>query len=58
VRAAEKIKNTKKRWMLEKKESIEEKFANSSYEDQVSAIWFYILFLLCCTYLWLEEKLS
>lgn len=58
VRAADKIKNTKKRWMLEKKESIEEKFANSSYEDQVSAIWFYILFLLCCTYLWLEEKLS
>jgi hypothetical protein len=58
VRAAEKIKNTKKRWMLEKKESIEEKFANSSYEDQISAIWFYILFLLCCTYLWLEEKLS
>lgn len=58
VRAAEKIKNTKKRWMLEKKESIEEKFANSIYEDQISAIWFYILFLLCCTYLWLEEKLS
>jgi hypothetical protein len=58
VRAAEKIKNTKKRWMREKKESIEEKFANSIYEDKVSAIWFYILFLLCCTYLWLEEKLS
>ncbi|WP_291399788.1 hypothetical protein [Daejeonella sp.] len=58
VRAAEKTKNTKKRWMREKKESIEEKFANSIYEDQFSAIWFYILFLLCCTYLWLEEKLS
>jgi hypothetical protein len=58
VRAAEKIKNTKKRWMLEKKDSIKEKFAHSIYEDQVSAIWFYILFLLCCTYLWLEEKLS
>jgi hypothetical protein len=58
VRAAEKIKNTKKRWMREKKESIEEKFANSIYEDKVSAIWFYILFLLCCIYLWLEEKLS
>jgi hypothetical protein len=58
VRAAEKIKNTKKRWMLEKKDSIKEKFANSIYEDQFSAIWFYILFLLCCTYLWLEEKLS
>jgi hypothetical protein len=58
VRAAEKIKNTKKIWMLDKKDNFEEKILNSIVEDQVSGIWFYILFLICCTYLWLEQKLS
>jgi hypothetical protein len=58
VRSSEKLRNTKMRLELADKNIKEEKNLDSIYEYKVSAIWFYILFLLCCTYLWLEEKLS
>jgi hypothetical protein len=58
VKASEKLKNT--RIFIERSEEkiTSEKEAMKVYEDTVPSIWFYILFLLCCTYLWLEVKLS
>lgn len=58
VRASQKLRNTKMNLMFKKENINEEQISNLTYEEQVSSIWFYILFLLCCTYLWLEEKLS
>lgn len=58
VKASEKLKNT--RIFIERSEEkiTSENGALEVYEDSVPSIWFYILFLLCCTYLWLEVKLS
>ena len=58
IKASEKLKNT--RTFSERSEDIiiSEKGTKQMNEDTVPPIWFYILFVLCCTYLWLEVKLS
>lgn len=57
IRAGEKLKNTRK--FIEHAAS--DVTANTglaqTYTDSVPPVWFYILFLLCCTYLWLEAKM-
>lgn len=58
VRASEKIENMKHQLQLFKDVQKKEEIEDSFYEEQISTIWFYFLFLICCTYLWLEEKLS
>lgn len=58
VRASEKLSNTQKTIKEEIRNIKEEKIGNESYEDRVNPFWFYILFLFCCLYLWLEVKLS
>lgn len=58
VKASEKLKNTKVSIERSEENITTEKGAIQVYEDTISPIWFYILFLLCCTYLWLEVKLS
>jgi hypothetical protein len=58
VRASEKLSNTQKSLKEEIRNSEEEKIAHQSYEDRINPFWFYILFLFCCLYLWLEVKLS
>ena len=58
VKASEKLKNTQ--IFIERSEEniTTENGAIEVHEDTIHPIWFYILFLLCCTYLWLEVKLS
>jgi hypothetical protein len=58
VKASEKLKNT--RFLIQRSEENNTTKSGTIqvYEDTVSPIWFYILFVLCCTYLWLEVKLS
>jgi hypothetical protein len=58
VKASEKLKNTRIFIKRSEEKITSEKEAIEVYEDTVPSIWFYILFLLCCTYLWLEVKLS
>ena len=58
VKASEKLKNTKVSIERSSENITTEKGAIQVYEDTILPIWFYILFLLCCTYLWLEVKLS
>jgi hypothetical protein len=58
VRASEKLSDTQKSLKEEIRNSEEEKIAHQSYEDRINPFWFYILFLFCCLYLWLEVKLS
>lgn len=58
VKASEKLKNTKVSIERSAENITTEKGAIQVYEDTISPIWLYILFLFCCTYLWLEVKLS
>jgi hypothetical protein len=58
VKASEKLINTRNFIEQSEEKITSEKEATEVYEDTVPSIWFYILFLLCCTYLWLEVKLS
>lgn len=58
VKVSEKLKNTQISVERSEENITTEKGAIQVYEDTISPIWFYILFLLCCTYLWLEVKLS
>ena len=58
VRASEKISNTQKSFREEISNIKEEKISSLIYEDRINPFWFYILFLFCCLYLWLEVKLS
>jgi hypothetical protein len=57
VKALEKLKNTRIFIERSEKNITTENGAIKVYEDTIHPIWFYILFLLCCTYLWLEVKL-
>jgi hypothetical protein len=56
--ASEKLINTQKSLREEIRDNKEEKIGNLIYEDRINPFWFYILFLFCCLYLWLEVKLS
>ena len=57
VKASEKLKNTQIFIEQSDKNMTTENEAIKVLEDTIHPIWFYILFLLCCTYLWLEVKL-
>jgi hypothetical protein len=58
VKASEKLKNTQNFIEQSAKKITTGNEAVQVYEDTIHPIWFYILFILCCTYLWLEVKLS
>lgn len=58
LRASQKIKNTRKSLGDFNEEFTKEENSIKVREEGVNPIWFYILFLLCCTFLWLEAKLS
>ncbi|SDL74635.1 hypothetical protein SAMN05421813_10211 [Daejeonella rubra] len=58
VKASEKLKNTQISIERSEENITTKNGAIQVYEDTIPPIWFYILFLLCCTYLWLEVKLS
>ena len=57
VKASEKLKNTQNFIEQSAKNITTGNGAVQVYKDTIHPIWFYILFLLCCTYLWLEVKL-
>jgi len=57
VKALEKLKNTQNFIEQSAKNITTGNGAVQVYKDTIHPIWFYILFLLCCTYLWLEVKL-
>ena len=57
VKASEKLKNTQNFIEQSAKNITTRNGAVQVYKDSIHPIWFYILFLLCCTYLWLEVKL-
>ena len=57
VKALEKLKNTQHFIKQSAENFAERKGELKVYEDTIHPIWFYTLFLLCCTYLWLEVKL-
>jgi hypothetical protein len=57
VKASEKLKNTQNFIEQSAKNIPTGNGAVQVYKDTIQPIWFYILFLLCCTYLWLEVKL-
>ena len=57
VKASEKLKNTQHFIKQSAENFAERKGELKVYEDTIHPIWFYTLFLLCCTYLWLEVKL-
>ena len=56
VNAVARIKNNKKVAEKSSSESIEEYHPDKYYHEVVPPFYFYILFLLSCTYLWLEAK--
>jgi hypothetical protein len=56
VNATEKIKNNRKMSEESFSESIEQNSSVMYYPEAVPPTYFYILFLLSCTYLWLEAK--
>jgi hypothetical protein len=58
VRASQRLNDTKKSLTAENQGDKKDGEFYSNYEDRLSPIWFYLLFLICCTYLWLEQKLS
>jgi hypothetical protein len=58
VKASEKLKNTQNFIEQSAEKITTGNEAVQVYEDTIHPIWFYILFILCCTYLWLEVKLS
>jgi hypothetical protein len=57
VKASEKLKNTQHFIKQSAENFAARKGELKVYEDTIHPIWFYTLFLLCCTYLWLEVKL-
>lgn len=57
IQSGLKIKNTKEFIEHARTESIAAKTQNAVYTTRVPAIYFFILFIVCCTYLWLEAKL-
>lgn len=57
VQAGEKIKNTTKVAGKAFSESYEQNITERYYQKTVPSIYFFILFILCCTYLWLEAKM-
>ena len=56
VNAVEKIKNNRKFSEESFTESNEQSISERYYREQVPPVYFFILFLLSCTYLWLEAK--
>ncbi len=58
VRRAERIENTE-RFVRERKEKVQEVGSVArTYMYTVAAVWWYVLFLVACAYLWVEGKLS
>lgn len=57
ILAAEKSTNTRKVTQQARADNINEKGSFKTIKATVPAIWFYLLFILCCTYLWLEAKM-
>lgn len=56
IHAARKIKNTRKQAEQHFKYKSEQINKFKSYKETIPEIYFYILFILSCTYLWLEAK--
>jgi hypothetical protein len=56
VNDIEKIKNNRKMSVESLTESIEQNSLDRYYPEVIPPIFFYLLFLLSCTYLWLEAK--
>ncbi|HQS50270.1 MAG: hypothetical protein B7X75_00330, partial [Sphingobacteriales bacterium 39-40-5] len=56
VHAVEKIKNNRKFSEESFTESNEQNISVRYYREEVPPVYFFILFLLSCTYLWLEAK--
>jgi len=56
IQASRKIKNTLKQAEQTFSERPEQKNTYKSYSERIPAIYFFILFILSCTYLWLEAK--
>lgn len=56
VNDTEKIKNNRKMSVESFTESIAQNSSDRYYPEVIPPIFFYLLFLLSCTYLWLEAK--
>ncbi len=56
IQASRKIKNTLKQAEQTFSERPEQKNTYKSYSERIPSIYFFILFILSCTYLWLEAK--
>ena len=56
VQASRKIKNTLKQAEQSFSDTHEQIDTNKYYREKISSIYFFILFILSCTYLWLEAK--
>lgn len=57
IHAGMKIKNTKKFIEQAASDTIGAKTLSRFYTGKLPPIYFFILFIICCTYLWLEEKM-